>query len=395
MLNVKAIINGPGNDLSIIVKGSTNEGTRLTIPIKKSQNTGDLNYLSFVDSKDKEPDMTLTKDDGLKVDLDIEFNPYAKLEVILDSESNSKIEGIGTGNLNFQINTLGNFNIFGNYIVEKGSYFYKSLGIVNREFDIIKGSTLVWNGDPYLAEIDLYANYEVPGGANPAILIQNTNFNRKIPTNVNVFLSGNLIEMNTPDFEINFPNTSGPIKSEIEYYLVDNEKKQKQAISLLYQGTFIDEVSLSSVSSQAITNNLFQKASGIIDDIFTNSDDKMNIGINYLKGDKNAASSLLNRDRLGLTLKTEISDKILINGKVGVPVGGEEKNVIIGDVQIEFLLNEEGNLKARFFNKENEYQYFANDIGYTQGLGISYELEFDSFRTIFKKKSKSKLNNSK
>jgi hypothetical protein len=395
MLNGKAIISGPGNDLSIIVKGSTNEGTSLTIPIKKSQNTGDLNYLSFVDSKDKEPDMTLTKDDGLKVDLDIEFNPYAKLEVILDSESNSKIEGIGTGNLNFQINTLGNFNIFGNYIVEKGSYFYKSLGIVNREFDIIKGSTLVWNGDPYLAEIDLYANYEVPGGANPAILIQNTNFNRKIPTNVNVFLSGNLIEMNTPDFEINFPNTSGPIKSEIEYYLVDNEKKQKQAISLLYQGTFIDEVSLSSVSSQAITNNLFQKASGIIDDIFTNSDDKMNIGINYLKGDKNAASSLLNRDRLGLTLKTEISDKILINGKVGVPVGGEEKNVIIGDVQIEFLLNEEGNLKARFFNKENEYQYFANDIGYTQGLGISYELEFDSFRTIFKKKSKSKLNNSK
>ena len=257
---------------------------------------------------------------------------------------------------------------------------------MNREFDIIKGSTLVWNGDPYLARINLYANYEVPGGANPAILIQNTNFNRKIPTNVDVFLSGNFIEMNTPNFEINFPNTSGPIKSEIEYYLVDNEKKQKQAISLLYQGIFIDEVSLSSVSSQAITNNLFQKASGIIDDIFTNSDDKMSIGINYFKGDKNAASSLLNRDRLGLTLKTEISEKILINGKVGVPVGGEEKNVIIGDVQIEFLLNKEGNLKARFFNKENEYQYFANDIGYSQGLGIFYEIEFDSFKNIFKKK---------
>ena len=196
--------------------------------------------------------------------------------------------------------------------------------------------------------------------------------------------------MNTPDFKINFPNTSGPIKSELEYYLVDKEKTQKQAISLLYQGTFIDEISLSSVSSQAITNNLFQKASGIIDDIFTSSDDKMNVGINYLKGDKNAASSLLNRDRLGLTLKTEISEKILINGKIGVPVGGVEENVIIGDVQIEFLLNEEGNLKARIFNKENEYQYFANDIGYTQGMGISYELDFDSFKELFKKVPKDK-----
>ena len=161
-------------------------------------------------------------------------------------------------------------------------------------------------------------------------------------------------------------------------------KTQKQAISLLYQGTFIDEISLSSVSSQAITNNLFQKASGIIDDIFTNSEDKMNIGINYMKGDKNAASSLLNRDRLGLSLKTEISDRILINGKIGVPVSGIEDNVVIGDVQIDFLLNQSGTMKARVFNKENEYQYFANDIGYTQGLGISYEIEFDSFKELFK-----------
>ena len=80
------------------------------------------------------------------------------------------------------------------------------------------------------------------------------------------------------------------------------KKSRSKLFLLLYQSTFRDEISLSSVSSQAITNNLFQKASGIIDDIFTNSDDKMNIGINYLKGDKNAASSLLNRDRLGLTL---------------------------------------------------------------------------------------------
>ena len=396
MLNGESIIKGPVNTLSINVKGSTNKNTRLTIPIKKSQNIGDLNYLNFIESQNvNESKILLSDESGLKVDLDINFNSNANLEVLLDSDSNSKIEVVGSGKLNFQTNTLGDFNIFGNFSVENGSYFYKSLGIVNREFDIIKGSALVWNGDPYLAEININANYQVPGGANPAILIQNTNFNRKIPTNVNVFLSGNFIEMNTPSFEINFPNTSGPIKSEIEYYLFDNEKKQKQAISLLYQGTFIDEVSLSSVSSQAITNNLFQKASGIIDDIFTNTDDKMNIGINYLKGDKNAASSLLNRDRLGLTLKTEISDKILINGKVGVPVGGVEENVIIGDVQIEFLLNDKGNLKARFFNKENEYQYFANDIGYTQGLGLSYELDFDSFRRIFKKNSDLKSSDSK
>ena len=387
-INGYAKIFGPGENLLIDLKGSTNKGTFLKIPIKKSTNTGDLSYLSFVDNN--ENNNNTIKRNSLKVNLDLDFNQNANVEVILDPESDSKLIVDGNGNLNFKINTLGNFNIFGDYTVNSGSYFYNSLGIVDREFILTKGSTIVWNGNPYMADLNINANYEVPGGANPAILIQNTSFNRKIPTNIDVNFSGNLIEMNTPEFKINFPNTSGPIKSELDYYLVDKEKTQKQAISLLYQGTFIDEISLSSVSSQAITNNLFQKASGIIDDIFTSSDDKMNVGINYLKGDKNAASSLLNRDRLGLTLKTEISEKILINGKIGVPVGGVEENVIIGDVQIEFLLNDEGNLRARIFNKENEYQYFANDIGYTQGMGISYELDFDSFKELFKKISKDK-----
>ena len=383
-LRGQASIIGPGENLFIDVKGSTNKGTNLTIPLKKSKNIGDLSYLNFQNNNENIIDLNINRN-GLKVNLDLQFNPEANIEVILDPESDSRLVSKGNGNLNFKINTVGNFNIFGDYIVDSGSYFYKSFGIIDREFILSKGSSIIWNGNPYLAEININANYKIPGGANPAILIQNTSFNRKIPTNIDVNLSGNLNEMNTPDFNINFPNTSGPIKSEIEYYLVDEEKKQKQAISLLYQGTFIDEISLSAVSSQAITNNLFQKASGIIDDIFTNSEDKMNVGINYLKGDKNAASSLLNRDRLGLTLKTEISEKILINGKIGVPVGGFEDNVIIGDVQIEFLLNEEGNLKARFFNKENQYQYFANDIGYTQGMGISYEIDFDSIKDLFKK----------
>ena len=394
MFNGNTIVYGPGDNLLIKLSGSTNKGTSLIIPVNESKNVGNLKFINFIDPNSN-TDKKLNKKKSLLVDLDINFNPNANLEVIFDSDSESKITGYGNGNLNFKINTLGNFNLFGNFEVEKGSYFYKTLGIVNREFKLNKGSRIVWNGDPYLGDININANYDIPGGANPAILIQNTSFNRKIPTTVNVDLEGNFNEMKTPAFRINFPNTSGPIKSELDYYLVDDEKRQKQALSLLYQGTFIDEVSLSAVSSQAITNNLFQSASGLIDNIFTNSEDKMNIGINYLKGDKNAASSLLNRDRLGLTLKSEISDKILINGKIGVPVGGVEENVIIGDVQIEFLLNDEGNLKARFFNKENEYQYFGDDIGYTQGMGISYEIDFNNIKTLLKKSSKKKTKEEK
>ena len=248
----------------------------------------------------------------------------------------------------------------------------------------------MWNGDPYKGLIDAKARYSVPGGANPAPLIQNTSFNRKIPTYVDIELQGELSNLETPKFEIIFPNTSGSIKSELDYYLNDYEKKQTQAISLISQGYFINSSSSSLVSAQTITNNLFQRASGIIDDLLASDDDKMNLGINYEQGDKLSTSSLLNRDRIGLSLQSEISDKILINGKIGVPVSGSEENVILGNVQIDFLLNDSGTLRAKVFNKENEYQFFGDEIGFTQGFGIFYDVEFDSFSELLSNLKKTK-----
>ena len=70
---------------------------------------------------------------------------------------------------------------------------------------------------------------------------------------------------------------------------------------------------------------MFQRVSGIIDDLLGGDDDKMNLGINYEQGDKFSTSSLLNRDRIGLSLQSEISDKILINGKLEFQSVGPKK----------------------------------------------------------------------
>ena len=34
------------------------------------------------------------------------------------------------------------------------------------------------------------------------------------------------------------------------------------------------------------------------------------------------------------------------------------------------------------FNKENDITYFGQGIGYTQGLGMSYEVDFDTFKEL-------------
>ena len=230
--------------------------------------------------------------------------------------------------------------------------------------------------------MDLEAIYKVPGGANPALLLDNPNFNKKIPTEVIIKLQGNLLKPDDPIFQINFPNASGVVKSEINYRLSDPQISQLQAISLLSQGIFISEVS---VSIQGITNNLYEKASDVFSDLIGSDEGKLIFGVNYLQGDKSEYLDFDSEDRLGLTLSTQITDKILINGEIGVPVGGMEETLIVGDVQIDFILNEDGSLKAKVFNKENEFRYIGDDLGYTQGIGVSYEVDFETFSELLSK----------
>ena len=195
-------------------------------------------------------------------------------------------------------------------------------------------------------------------------------------------LQGNLLKPDDPIFEIGFPNTSGNVASEINYRLADPQRSQLQAISLLSQGIFINEVS---VSMQGITNNLYQKASDIVTNLIGEKDDKLKVGIDYLQGDKSALLDIATEDRLGFTLSTQISDKILLNGKIGVPVGGLEQTLIVGNVQIDFILNEEGSLRAKVFNKENEFRYIGDELGYTQGVGLSYNVDFNTFKQLINK----------
>ena len=76
---------------------------------------------------------------------------------------------------------------------------------------------------------------------------------------------------------------------------------------------------------------------------------------------------------------------------MGVPTGGVTESAIIGNFEAQYRVNEDGTLNLRLFNRENDINYIGQGIGYTQGVGISYEVSFDTFNElitkIFKKKS--------
>ncbi len=42
-------------------------------------------------------------------------------------------------------------------------------------------------------------------------------------------------------------------------------------------------------------------------------------------------------------------------------------------------------MNLKVFNKENDVTYIGQGIGYTQGVGISYEVDFDTFKELVNK----------
>ena len=394
-LNGSVNLIGPTKNLTIDVVGSTEEGTNLKIPWADDYGLADTSFIKFIDKsvKSKKKNTTASTLDefrGLQMNFELDIKPNAEVEIVIDKESGSFLRGSGAGSILMEINNKGKFNMWGDFITYEGIYNFKNLSIIDKKFNLKQGGTIVWEGNPLSAQMDMEAVYKVPGGANPALLLDNPNFNKKIPTEVLIRLQGSLLKPDDPVFDIDFPNASGIVTSEINYRLSDPQVSQLQAISLLSQGIFINEVS---ISVHGITNNLYEKASDLFSNILGDDQGKLQVGLNYLQGDNNQALDIKTQDRLGLTLSTQITDRILLNGKIGVPVGGVEETLIVGDLQVDFILNEEGSLRAKVFNKENEFRYIGDELGYTQGVGISYQVDFDTFRELIIKIIKTKKEN--
>lgn len=381
-LNGTGRIYGPTTALNITVDGETARGTSLKIPLSDVASVGDYSFINFLEKdniKSIEEQRQLKDYQGLELEFNLDVTPAAEVEIVTDTKTGSALKGTGEGILLIQINTNGKFEMYGDFVVVTGQFRYKFGGIIDKTFMVEPGGTINWDQKPLEAQLDMEAVYSLT--ANPAPLLDNQGYTRRIPTDVVIKLTG---QLQNPDIEfgIDFPSTNSIVQSELEYRLQDPTVAEKNAIFLLAQGNFVNDQS--GINQQAITGNLVQSASGILNSILGGGNDKLNFGLSYEQGFQ--STDLETDDRIGVTVSTQISDRVLFNGKVGVPVGGASETLVAGDFEIQVLLNEEGSLSAKFFSRQSEIQAFLPDQqGSTQGAGLSYEVDFNSFKELFRK----------
>ena len=381
-------ITGPTDQLFIEANVSTSEGTVFKIPLNDNEILAENSYIHFLSPKEKSIQNSgqslLEQDDikGLEMAFNMDVNDNAEIEIVLDKNTGSSILGRGNGSMLAQINTKGKFQMFGDFIVLSGIYNFSFGRIIQKKFKVVKDGTLGWDGNPLSADINIKALYDGIS-VNPSTLLDNP-INQSIPAEVEIHLTGQLEQPNL-DFDVRFPSVNSTLNSELSDRLRDKDRRQFQALSLLATGAFRSELTLGSQDAFGIVSD---GVTNILNELFADDDNKVKLGIDVDLGE--TTPEYESDSRVGVTVSTKLSENVLINGKVGVPVGGVSETTVAGDFEVEVLLNEDRTLSLKFFNRENSIQNFGEQIGYTQGVGLSYNIEFDNLKELFEELFKNK-----
>lgn len=376
-----AEINGPFDELVIDVIATTEAGTSFKIPISDQASIGDDSFVRFISPDEKKARIngeTIIAEElkGLSLNFELDINEKAEVEIVVDQKNGSMLKGRGAGTLLLEINTLGKFNMWGDFLVVEGKYDFRYGGLINKTIDMVPGGNITWNGSPTGAVLNLTARYKTD--ANPSVLLDNPTVNRNIPVEVLVNLNGMILQPEL-DFEIEFPKVSTTVRSELEYKLQTKEQRQTQALFLFSTGSFQGDTNY---GSDALASTIAERVNKLVADIFSANDSKFVFLPYYEPGSRSI--DLETEDQFGVRLSTQISERVLINGKVGIPVGGANESTVAGDIEVQWLVNEDGSLRMNFFNRQADLQFFGEDQIYEQGAGITYSVDFDTFKELMK-----------
>jgi hypothetical protein len=395
---------GPIEDLEIYANVVSKPNTNMSIPITDENSVSENQTIRIINTSQNKPVNPVNDDYVIRLNFDLELTTDANIKIIFDQKAGDIINGTGKGNLRLEINTNGDFNMYGNYTIEQGDYLFTLQNFINKKFAIGQGGTITWSGDPYEAKINIDAIYAVQR-TTISDLLQGTGAvlssqdlaeaNQKIPVNVYMNLSGSLMQPNIA-FDIRIPSGFSSVGSlasrELDRLKQDPNELNKQVFGLLIMNRFlpanIDAGIVGSGVNTSVSEFLFNQLS------YWASQNKFNIGVNV---NYNAYS--LTNDPTNDIRRRELIvglQKSLFNDRLTVGAGGNfdvssttsnNVNRVAADVNVQYKLTRDGRYVLSAYNK-SQYDLLLDANRNKRGVSIAYRKEFDNFNELFNREKK-------
>jgi hypothetical protein len=311
----------------------------------------------------------------------LELTDDADIQMMFDPKVGDAITGSGYGNLKMDIDTKGDFMMFGAYTIHQGNYLFTLQNVINRKFVIENGGTIQWTGDPFDADININAVYSLKTTLPQNYQINQNKNNYRV--DCKLLLTEKLMKPNIK-FDINLPTADQTTRDNLFSVInASNEAEMnKQVFSLLMLGSFFPGEETNSVASATAKNNSSELLANQMNNWLAQTFKGMNLNLKY-----SSASELTNREIAIAASKQLFNNRLSIDGTFGyngVNSTGANQNpsTIIGDVNIEYKVTPDGKLRAKAFNRSNDYTNLLTTSPYIQGVGIAYREDFNRFYEV-------------
>jgi hypothetical protein len=379
-------IYGYDSNLEFDIVLKSEKGTTIALPMGTGSEQEFENFIRFTSPKDsivKNEPLNLS---GIKLALQLEITPEATFKIIFDESVGDVMEGSGKGNLQMVINNLATFNMYGGIEITKGSYNFTLKNLINKPFELKPGGTISWFGDPFGGEMDLQAAYQ--NSASLYDLIPDPAFQngQRVPVELGMNMTGKIFSPGI-DFSIDLPTVDQVTKSRVNAVISTDQERNRQAFALIAMRRFISppNVTADHSSTSAIAANGTEFLSSQISSWLSQISDDFNLGFNYSPGDD------ISNEEIALALGTQLfNERLSLNSNFGVSrnngtsAANQNATNIIGDIRIEYKITPEGKVRLVMYNESNDFR--ANTLQqspYTQGVGVIYREDFDSFNEFF------------
>ncbi len=378
------IFSGPISNLSIKANARTDKNTRVYIPIGGTSNVDKKDFVNFVSFNDttRTSDATLALRNkltltGLTFDLNLDVTPDAYCEIIIDIKAGDIIRGRGNGDLKLQLDTKGEFNMFGPFVFTEGWYNFTLYDIINKEFQIRQGSRINWYGDPYLGILDINASYNQMASFAPIITDQSVSdapqLKRRYPAQVALKLEGQMLtpiitfDITAKDLPKNIQTDTRTINLDFEFTAfknkLDEQELNRQVFSLIILRRFSPPESFNTNGS--VVNSVSELLSNQLSYWMSQMDQNLEINVDLGTMDEEAFNAFqLRFSYTFLNGRLRITGDGTFNNGSQATAANPNPSTIAGDWTVDYMLTADGKLRVKMFNRTN-----VNPISATTGNG--------------------------
>ncbi|WP_299102053.1 translocation/assembly module TamB domain-containing protein [uncultured Winogradskyella sp.] len=363
----------------------------------------------FVNRENPDAILTQTEEQtatikGFDISTMLNIGKNASVTVVIDEETGDNFKVSGEGDFIFTMNPNGRITLTGSYEISDGHYELNLYNLVNKKFLIANGSKITWSGDPFDAQLNVQAIYNIETSALGLMASQLSNatstvknkYKQVLPFNVYLNIDGELLQPKIA-FNLDMPEDDqgaigGQVYGRVQQINQQEGELNRQVFSLLVLNRFYPDSGsdgssggFATIARDNLNDAVSDQLNTFSNKLLGNSGVELDFGLNSYTDYQGDSPT----DRTQLDIAAQ---KKLFNDRLTVRVGSEVDiqgssstdgaTPLIGNVSLEYTLTEDGRYILKGFRK-SEFENVIDGQTIVSGIALIFTKEFNQFSELW------------